>query len=154
MGERGNAEKANKLLSIPVTIHRPASIVGPDAPKNDILQNIFYYSKLIHAVPFSERWQGMLNIVPVETVAQAIVSNALENMGDGIWYSHICGMQTIPVQDLDKIVAELSGSQIERIEFSLWIERAKEAGMSEELAAYFSSVKEIYLRLPIIERVA
>nr|ALQ32967.1 putative polyketide synthase [Fusarium sp. NRRL 25184] len=126
-------ESFARHFTLPVWIHRPANITGANAPKADLMQNIFHYSVKTSSLPDLTSWKGYFDFVPVETVAEDIVSSIHETQ-DRMVYRHHCGAQKISVGNLAYYLKAEHGA-IETVSLEEWLERAKNAGLDGVTAA-------------------
>lgn len=126
-------EKYVSQYNLPVWIHRPSNITGPDAPKADLMQNIFHYSVKIASLPDLTAWSGCFDFVPVDVVAAGIASSIYETQ-ETVAYKHHCGTEKISVEDLPSYLEEEHG-KIEKVSVEEWLERSKAAGFEEVTAA-------------------
>lgn len=140
-------EKANRVLGIPVTVHRPTSIVGPGAPNSDVLLNMLEFSRRLTAVPRLENWTGELDLVHVETVARTVMRDVLDGSNDGIRFTNICGERKIPVSELYKLVSEDSG-MVGQLDLIDWVEKARAVGLDKGIAEWLVGLKGVEKRLP------
>ncbi|KAG4280502.1 hypothetical protein FPRO06_11835 [Fusarium proliferatum] len=126
-------EKYATQYNLPVWIHRPSNITGPDAPKADLMQNIFHYSIKIFSLPDLSSWSGCFDFVPVDVVAAGIASSIYETQ-DTVAYKHHCGTEKISVEDLSSYLEKEHG-KIGTVGVEEWLERSKAAGLDEVTAA-------------------
>ncbi|SCO56459.1 fusarin C cluster-polyketide synthase/NRPS [Fusarium fujikuroi] len=126
-------EKYASQYNLPVWIHRPSNITGPNAPKADLMQNIFHYSVKTASLPDLASWSGCFDFVPVDVVAAGIAGSIYETQ-DTVAYKHHCGREKISVEDLPSYL-EAKHGKIETISVEEWLERSKAAGFDEVTAA-------------------
>ncbi|KAF9779409.1 fus1 actin binding activity protein [Fusarium sp. DS 682] len=127
-----------RQYNLPVWIHRPANITGENAPKADLMQNIFHFSIKTSSLPDLTSWKGYFDFVPVETVAADIVSSIHETQ-DRVVYRHHCSMQKIPVGSLRDYLESKHGT-IETVCLEEWLKRAKDAGLDPITAAMVEKI--------------
>jgi amino acid adenylation domain-containing protein/thioester reductase-like protein len=138
-------ENASASYEIPVTVHRPSSVVEaaekPDEVlPHDALGTLLRFSRKLRAVPLLKKWTGCFDMVPVDQVAQHIVEEALLPSTGGIRYKHIAGSKTVSAQGLDKFVATQMQDLVEVVPMEDWIDRAKTHGLREDLSEWFLAV--------------
>ncbi|KAG5772729.1 hypothetical protein H9Q72_001229 [Fusarium xylarioides] len=126
-------EKYASQYNLPVWIHRPSNITGPNAPKADLMQNIFHYSVKTASLPDLASWSGCFDFVPVDVVAAGIASSIHETQ-DTVTYKHHCNTEKVPVEDLPSYL-EAEHGKIETISAEEWLERSKAAGLDEVTVA-------------------
>ncbi|CAI6287826.1 unnamed protein product [Periconia digitata] len=146
-----------KSEGIPVHIHRPTSITGDGTTDTDLMANILHYSRLMQAVPEFPDATGVCDLVPVEEVAEGILTQALGLGSDqverlrgadradvAVKASQIhlhSGKTQIPVDALDSYVKEVGGLQHlpQKVHLSDWITQAVERGLTESVASLLST---------------
>lgn len=126
-------EKYAAQYNLPVWIHRPSNITGPNTPKADLMQNIFHYSVKTASLPDLASWSGCFDFVPVDVVAAGIASSMYETQ-DTVAYRHHCGTEKISVEDLPSYL-EAEHGKIETVSVEEWLERSTAAGLDEVTAA-------------------
>ncbi|XEU96090.1 hypothetical protein FSHL1_001375 [Fusarium sambucinum] len=114
---------------LPVFIHRPANITGMNAPTHDLMQNIFRYSAETSSLPELSGWKGYFDFVPVENVAEGIVTTVRETRDDKLVYRHHCGTKKIAVDDLKGYFETQQGKAMDTVSVEEWLDRAKNAGL-------------------------
>ncbi|CVK98127.1 related to fusarin C cluster-polyketide synthase/NRPS [Fusarium mangiferae] len=128
-------EKYASQCNLPVWIHRPSNITGPNAPKADLMQNIFHYSVKTASLPDLAAWSGCFDFVPVDVVAEGIASSIYETQTHvTVAYKHHCGKEKISVEDLPSYL-EAEHGKIEMVSVEEWLERSKAAGLDGVTAA-------------------
>ncbi|CAN9464852.1 unnamed protein product [Alternaria alternata] len=127
-------ENASASYKIPVTVHRPSTVVEAAGKPDDVLPHdalgtLLRFSREVRAVPLPKKWTGCFDIVPVDQVAQHIVEEALLPSTGGIRYKHIAGSKKVSAQDLNKFVATQIQDPVEVMPMEDWIDRAKAHGL-------------------------
>ncbi|KAH7084725.1 hypothetical protein BKA63DRAFT_400152 [Paraphoma chrysanthemicola] len=117
-------------------IHRPTTLVGNGVGEKNVMANLLHFSKELRAVP-KLQMDGTFDLVDVETAARTIVRDVSEGIQD-INFSNIGGVQHIKILDLSN---ELGGDA-KMVELKRWVELAKGAGMSMEMAHVFEEWDE------------
>ncbi|KAH7094375.1 hypothetical protein FB567DRAFT_599928 [Paraphoma chrysanthemicola] len=129
-------EKAHSKLQIPVMIHRPTTLVGNGVGEKNVMANLLHFSKELHTVP-ELRMDGAFDFVNIETAARTIIRDVLGGI-QGVNFSNIGGMQRIGVLGLGNEI----GGDVRTVEMRQWVELAKGAGMSTEMAHVFEEWDE------------
>ncbi|KAJ2905390.1 hypothetical protein MKZ38_005488 [Zalerion maritima] len=115
-----------------VTIHRPTSITGPNAPATDLMQNIIRQSLKMRALPNIQGWKGMLDFVGVDRVAEGVVDSLFAARQDAkevpLQFVHHCGGK-IPMEDLRECLEGENGVELASVGLEEWLGKAKEDGM-------------------------
>lgn len=138
VAERTLEELSNRC-GLPVTIHRPASIVGAGAPKLDLMSAILQTSRALNKVPVLEdKIEGCLDLVSVEDVSDRLVKVALDTFKatqsrdeTAIKFVHHCNNKKLPPGQLKPYLQETDGS---KTTYSLvgvdeWLDAAAQSGM-------------------------
>lgn len=139
-------EKAAEAWGLPVTIHRPSSIVGDGAGDLDLMRNLFCFVEEMKAVPESQAWRGYFNFVSVENVAADVVAAVMQSRDSGeqhkgnpVRYLFEAGEIVYPLammrelQSGDKDAGQLP---VRTLPLSEWVEEAKKRGLDSMLAEY------------------
>ena len=134
-------EKTNQQFGLPIRLHRPSSITGEDAPAFDIIHNLVKYSRLMKAVPISDRWHGYLDFISVESVASGVVDEVVSKGSGSIEYLHHCGALVVPITGMKEFLEGESGSSFTALALSEWAERAVGFGLDRMVAAYLDTLK-------------
>ncbi|KAK2022912.1 beta-ketoacyl synthase domain-containing protein [Colletotrichum zoysiae] len=139
-------ENAHAGRLLPVHIHRPSSIMRPEAdrtgenPAADVLQNMLDYSRRIRAVPVSPGLRGFVDLVRPETVTERIVGAVLSGPAeDGVVYVHESGDVELDVGNIREHLEIETGREVGALALDDWIARAEEIGLSPAMAAVFRS---------------
>ncbi|KAF1849624.1 uncharacterized protein K460DRAFT_274384 [Cucurbitaria berberidis CBS 394.84] len=135
-------EKIHGKLDMPIMIHRPTTIIGPNTSSNDVLANLFQYAKELRAVPDLKHVKGFFDIIPLDVVARTISREALKPI-QGINFSNIGGVKRVPVRDLHLAMAMDTGIEMKKVHLQEWVRMAKRAGMSQEIAHVFEEFDEL-----------
>jgi thioester reductase-like protein len=148
-------ENASASYKIPVTVHRPSTVVEAAGKPDDVLPHdalgtLLRFSREVRAVPLPKKWTGCFDIVPVDQVGQHIVEEALLPSTGGIRYKHIAGSKKVSAQDLNKFVATQIQDPVEVMPMEDWIDRAKAHGLREDLSGWFLAVASKPRFLPSI----
>lgn len=150
-------ERTSEETGLPVWIHRPSSIthpsrlLGEDASEMELLPNLFKYSRLLKAVPFSDKLKGVIDFVSAESVAQGIVASALGNYQPRrsshsfITYVHQTGDYCLPISGLKDFLETETETRatFETINIGEWADRAMGLGLHPAVAAAFKHVEEM-----------
>lgn len=145
-------ERTSEETGLPVWIHRPSSIthpsrlLGEDASEMEFLPNLFKYSRLLKAVPSSDKVQGEIDLVSAENVAKGIVASALGgNQPSGsqrITHIHQTGDFCLPISGIKAFLESETKETFETINISEWADRAIGLGLHPTVAVAFKHVEE------------
>ena len=144
-------ERVNESFGLPICIHRPSGIIrsssllGEDATEMELLQNLLKYSRLMRAMPTSEKLRGALDLVSVESVAKGVVGMALEKRSpsheEKVTYVHQTGDFCLPIGGMKSFLEAETGESFETLDMREWADRAVEVGLNVTVAAAFKSVE-------------
>ncbi|GLA09601.1 putative Hybrid PKS-NRPS biosynthetic cluster [Aspergillus niger] len=140
-------EAAHRQLHLPVSIHRPSSIVGPGAPPLDIMNNVLAFSRKMRAVPHVPGWHGYLDMVEVDAVAKNILGTMLMsdwNQAPAVHYFHESGQTVVPVEFVREYLQNSEGgdTEFDTLPLDEWIARARGNGMNELVAGFLTLMHE------------
>ncbi|KAH6650452.1 hypothetical protein F5144DRAFT_45973 [Chaetomium tenue] len=147
-------ERVAQAHGLPVTIHRPSSILGNDASDVDLMGNLFHYVERLQAVPESRDWRGYFDLISVHTVAAAIVKAVVaareeEEEEEGrekggaagrVKYQYEAGEIVYPLSTVaDMGELEAQGFVLKTLPLEEWVAQAEGAGLNPLLAAYLKA---------------
>lgn len=137
-------ERTVEAYGLPVTIHRPTSITGPDAPALDIMSNLMKFSRLMRTVPHSAAWKGFADFIAVESVASGIVSHAADGLDQGTdpLYVHHCGELVVPIDSFQSYFEQEIGEPIVKTTTAEWAEQAVTNGMDPLVGEYLRGIDD------------
>ncbi|KAJ1713406.1 NRPS-like enzyme [Aspergillus flavus] len=138
-------EMVNQQYGLDIVLHRPTGIVGEDAPDANILGNLLHYSRQLELAPDMDGWDGYLDLVDVEAVAQQIVAvlespNVSETGVRAVRVVHTCNPGAFPVHELAEYLGRTRGKPLGTLPMTEWIGRAMQAGMNEMVGLYLQEV--------------
>ncbi|KAI0975805.1 hypothetical protein F4678DRAFT_484023 [Xylaria arbuscula] len=152
-------EYVNSITGLPVTIHRPSSITGQDAPDLDLMANLIKYARLTKTVPDTSSWEGSFNFISVETTAQMIVDEIMKpeeldiDTDAGRSNSrvrYVCESDELEVAmtDFKEHLSCVIGEPLTALPMEEWIEVITKAGLHPLLSAYLRRVAEGQIAFP------
>lgn len=137
-------QQAGERFGIPICIHRPSSITGPDAPELDLMHNLLKYSRILRAVPQSSSWHGYLDFISVDRAAAAIVHQVMHGVPaaspGSVDYVHVSGELQVPLADMKTFMENESGHAFRGLSLGSWAAEAEDAGLDGLVAAYLKRV--------------
>lgn len=139
-------EKANQQYNLDIVLHRPTGIVGEEAPNVDILGNLLSYSRKVEFAPDMDGWDGYLDLVDVEVVAQRIVAllellpSVSETDAGAVSVVHTCNPGAFPVHELGEYLGKSQGRPLGKLPMTEWTALAMEAGMNKMVGMYLQEV--------------
>ena len=147
-------EKVNEQFNLPVWIHRPSSItrssslLGEDAMEMELLQNLLKYSRIMKAVPSSDKLVGTLDLVSAEKVAKGIVGRAMRaeevsaTTPAAVVYVHQTGDFRLPISDMRAFLETETDAVFDTLGIGEWAERAVALGLHPVVGAAFKRVED------------
>ncbi|KAF4124349.1 Acyl transferase domain in polyketide synthase (PKS) enzyme [Geosmithia morbida] len=139
-------ENVHAECGLPVYIHRPSSIVRPEAdrtgenPAADVLQNMLDYSRRVRAVPEAPGLSGFVDLVKSETVTRGVVSTVMSgSKEDEVVYVHESGDLELDVRQIGEYLKSETGGEVEVLALDAWIACVEDIGLSPAMAAVFQS---------------
>ncbi|KAI1367101.1 PKS-NRPS hybrid [Xylaria arbuscula] len=147
-------EKVNDQTELPIWIHRPSSITGPEAPATDLMENLLQYSRKIAAIPETTLWGGYLDFISVDKAAMQVVDEVYE---DYSWPGHVkylyeSGEQVVAISDMKGVLERETGSVIETVSMEEWVSKAAEEGLNPLLGEYLKRAASTPLVFPKLVR--
>ncbi|KAI0836425.1 hypothetical protein F5Y06DRAFT_305204 [Hypoxylon sp. FL0890] len=142
-------ENVSAATSLPVTIHRPTTIIGPGAPALDVMSNILHFSEQLRMVPSMSALEGTFQFVDVNDVATSIVSAALSvrNFTSGSsnltkYHNHNGEPDdSIDVRSFGAYLGKrLDTTPLRELSDAAWILKAESLGMAPEVAMYLRAM--------------
>ena len=135
-------ENVSMETGLPVTIYRPTIIIGPDAPRLDVMHSVLHFSEKISAVPQLTGIEGTLQFVDVDRVAQDILLGVLRGSARR---SHVQFRSqyddNVEIHGLDTFVRKRSGTDVSTMPVKDWVLKAKKSGLSPEVARFLEAVQ-------------
>ncbi|PSN60130.1 hypothetical protein BS50DRAFT_536013 [Corynespora cassiicola Philippines] len=127
-------EKVATMTGLPVSIHRPCSLIGHAATHDDALNSVIRYSLLSRTVPSIPNAHGFFDFRAVEDVALEIVQ--CKPASTGIAFHHHSSGVKVPFGGLATRLEELHGGKFTSVDFEEWIERTAELGLDDLIVSY------------------
>ena len=151
-------EKMNEHCHLPVWIHRPASIIGEDAPSMDIMNNTLRFSRRMKAVPSMTGWSGYFDFIAVDSVATGIVEATLapahrEYAGKAQpSYIHHSGETVIPISGLRDYLEKEEGRGYAVLSMNDWVKAATQLGLNELVGTFLTALADggSVLNMPLL----
>ncbi|KAK4060435.1 uncharacterized protein Triagg1_10796 [Trichoderma aggressivum f. europaeum] len=134
-------ENAHVSSTLPVTIHRPSYVVGPDAPQFDVMHNILNFAEKLRSVPRMPSVDRWLQFVGIDEVSQGITADVLmrENPPKThVQYRNHCGAESdwVRLDQLGFYLERQHGGSFPKVDFTQWIDSAGMAGMPTQVKEY------------------
>lgn len=150
MLERAAADVQNLEL----TIHRPSHIMGEHGSDGallhggspDLLDGLLDHCRFIGAVPKLDKVKGTINLVAQNDCATSIVDHITtateETSTRKLKFLHHIGSHNILLGNINSHFSRTGGDPVEEVPLGEWIERAKEAGLRKDFAAYLQDLEQ------------
>ncbi|KAK2038771.1 beta-ketoacyl synthase domain-containing protein [Colletotrichum somersetense] len=142
-------ERLSTQHGLPVTIHRPASIIGAGAPKLDWMAAILNTSKLLKKVPaLEEKIEGFFDLVPVQDISSRLVNDAIDAVKSGqhkeggkLKFVHHCADTKLSPGELKKYLEREDDSQasFSVVPLNVWMDAAARVGMEPLIHEFLTS---------------
>ncbi|GAB1212633.1 hypothetical protein ATERTT37_001777 [Aspergillus terreus] len=147
-------EQASERLGLPVFIHRPSNITGPDVGDRDIIHNVWRWSEVLRAVPdlVAAGAKGAFDFVGVETCAKGITDTLFVQASAGhLAYIHQSGENVIPVEEFGECLQRNGGADVELVPFDQWVDKAVQAGLDDLVASFLRGTKGAF-QMPFLPK--
>lgn len=137
-----------------IVVHRPTAIVGPDAPRLDVMHNVINLAEQLRCVPQMRALQGWFQFVPIEEITRDMLDDILgdrpgghaavpdDTLGPRVRYHNHCGPEeeTVEIHDLGEYLGKKQGAQFETVEDHEWVRRANSIGAAAEITEYLLTI--------------
>ncbi|KAL4965419.1 acetyl-CoA synthetase-like protein [Aspergillus stella-maris] len=124
-------------FNLPVSIHRPSSIVGEGVPPTDLVHTILDLSLKTNTLPTLDSWGGFFDFVPVEDVAagicQSVPVTAGADLQPKLQFIHHCADEKVPVAEIGAYFQKTHDVELNTVDVGEWLESARKAGLSGAL---------------------
>ncbi|KAJ5512159.1 HC-toxin synthetase [Penicillium fimorum] len=143
-------ERVNARYGLPVSIHRPSNVVGPNASKDDIINSLLDTCRRIGIVPKLPGWTGYFDLISAEAAASNIVSAMNEiiqmphsvNSIGSVEYQHESGGAVIPIGALKSVIEKTEGRPIRLVDLNEWMDVARRNSGTSELVLEFLEMRK------------
>ncbi|KAJ5517782.1 Male sterility NAD-binding [Penicillium expansum] len=152
-------ERVSARYGLPVSIHRPSNVVGPNASKDDIINSLLDTCRRIGMVPRLPGWTGYFDLISAEAAASNIVSSMEESIQvnhgidsiGSVQYRHESGGAVIPVDALKSVIEKTEGRPIRLVDLDEWMQDARsDAGTSDLVLEFLEMRKGKGVCMPLI----
>lgn len=147
-------ERSAASLAVPSFIYRllPSAQVQSDHSKREVLDEFIRCVDLAGAIPDTTGWEGRIDLIPAELVAQWLSKSVLSEHSAGAangtttitstaQFSHYESPITIEVAELKRYIEEQKGGLgLERLPVIKWMGRIKALGFAYVLASHEATV--------------
>ncbi|OQE35316.1 hypothetical protein PENCOP_c013G00835 [Penicillium coprophilum] len=144
-------ERVNTRYGLPVYIHRPSNVVGPNASKDDIINSLLDTCRQIGMVPRLPGWSGYFDLISAEAAASNIVNAMNESIQmlhhsigglSSVEYRHESGGAVIPIGALKSMMEKTEGRPIRLVDLNEWMEHARCTAATSELVLNFLEMRK------------
>ncbi|KAI0552988.1 putative hybrid PKS-NRPS enzyme [Xylaria curta] len=145
-----------------ISIHRPCTPIGDQAPAQDALNSLLRYSDILGATPRLTRMEGYLDFQKVEIVAEEIAmlviskftqrSNASSSTTSGVSFFHHSSNIKVPVKSFKEYMEKVHGRPFQEYSLREWSSLALEQGIEPLIPSFLEAVddNEGILRYPYL----
>ncbi|KAJ5462685.1 HC-toxin synthetase [Penicillium sp. IBT 31633x] len=153
-------ERVNARYGLPVSIHRPSNIVGPNASKDDIINSLLNTCRRIRTVPTLPGWTGYFDLIGVEKAASNIIISMLKAVQThrsldstcNVEYRHESGDAVIPIQALQAVMEKTEQQPIRLVDLYEWMEIARRnEGTSDLVLEFLEMRKGKGVTMPLVQ---
>jgi hybrid polyketide synthase/nonribosomal peptide synthetase ACE1 len=146
-------ERVCQSLCLPVWIHRPSSVTGPDAPELDLMSNVLRYCQTTRKIPTSGAWNGVFDFISVGSAAAQIIdavhlSGSGAAIDGGTRFVFESGEIQVGQHEVQSMMEADAGQGFETVPLAEWVDTAEAAGMSALLGVYLRQAAEGQILLP------
>lgn len=135
-------EKVNDNFHLPVSIHRPSSIVREQISELDIVQNLLKFSRLMNAVPESPNLRGTLDLVSLDTVVRGVVQELRPQPRlSSISYLNHTGDVQLPLSGMKAFLDKEYDMNVATLPMGQWAIAARPLGLHVALTAFFEKIE-------------
>ncbi|KAJ5446939.1 HC-toxin synthetase [Penicillium cf. griseofulvum] len=152
-------ERVNARYGLPVSIHRPSNVVGPNASKDDIINSLLDTCRRLGKVPRLPGWTGYFDLISAEAAASNIVSSLDESIQithrtdsiGNVQYRHESGGAVIPIGALKSVMEKMEGGLFRLVDLDEWVQDARHnAGTSGLVLEFLEMRKGKGVCMPLI----
>ncbi|GFF78602.1 nonribosomal peptide synthetase 14 [Aspergillus lentulus] len=155
-------ERFAEHTGISISIHRPCTPIGDQAPAQDALNSLLRYSVTLGATPRLTRMEGYLDFQKVEIIAEEIAtlvtsrftkrSTAASSTAFGVSFFHHSSNVKIPVKSFKDYMEKIHGRSFHELSLQEWSSLALEQGIEPLIPSFLEAVddNEGTLRYPYL----
>ncbi|PIG79668.1 polyketide synthase-nonribosomal peptide synthetase hybrid [Aspergillus arachidicola] len=155
-------ERLAEHTGISISIHRPCTPIGDQAPAQDALNSLLRYSVNLGATPRLTRMEGYLDFQKVEIIAEEIAtlvtsrftkrSNTLSFTTSGVSFFHHSSNIKVPVKSFKEYMEKVHGRPFQELSLREWSSLALEQGIEPLIPSFLEAVddNEETLRYPYL----
>lgn len=155
-------ERLAEHTDISISIHRPCTPIGDQAPAQDALNSLLRYSVNLGATPRLTRMEGYLDFQKVEIIAEEIAtlvtsrftkrSNTSSFTTRGVSFFHHSSNIKVPVKSFKEYMEKVHGRPFQELNLREWSSLALEQGIEPLIPSFLEAVddNEETLRYPYL----
>jgi hybrid polyketide synthase/nonribosomal peptide synthetase ACE1 len=141
-------ENAFAATGLPVTIHRPTAIMGPGAPRLDVMHNVLHFAEKLRTVPEMQALEGWFQFVDIVDIAGDMVGDILgtEAGVGGVLYRNHSGTEaeTVQISRLREYLTKKHSVEFTMVDDFEWVEKASTVGLAREIGEYLRSIGDAF----------
>ncbi|GAB1190868.1 hypothetical protein APSETT444_000033 [Aspergillus pseudonomiae] len=155
-------ERVAEQTGLSISIHRPCTPIGDQAPAQDALNSLLRYSVNLGATPRLTRMEGYLDFQKVEIIADEIAtlvmsrftkrSNAPSSTTSGVCFFHHSSNVKVPVKSFKEYMEKVHGRPFQELSLQEWSSLALDGGIEPLIPSFLEAVddNEETLRYPYL----
>ncbi|PYH49497.1 polyketide synthase A [Aspergillus saccharolyticus JOP 1030-1] len=162
--ERLAAHLHTRTHACDISIHRPCTPIGDQAPAQDALNALLRYSALLGATPRLPRMEGYLDFQDVKILAQEIATRVVSRFTtardaepatpppSGVSFIHHSSNVKVPVQSFKEYMERVHGRPFREYSLREWSSLALERGIEPLITSFLEAVDDTegILRYPYL----
>ncbi|PLB44840.1 polyketide synthase A [Aspergillus steynii IBT 23096] len=147
-----------------ISIHRPCTPIGDQAPAQDALNSLLRYSATLGATPRLTRMEGYLDFQKVETLAKDIATLVISRFTEasprpsltpsGVSFFHHSSNVRVPVKSFKEYMEKVHNRPFQELSLRDWSSLALEGGIEPLIPSFLEAVDDNQdtLRYPYLGR--
>ncbi|KAB8075230.1 hypothetical protein BDV29DRAFT_200962 [Aspergillus leporis] len=145
-------ERFTEHTGATISIHRPCTPIGDQAPAQDALNSLLRYSATLGATPRLTRMEGYLDFQKVEIIAEeiaALVTSRFTKRStpqsfptSGVSFFHHSSHVKVPVKSFREYMEKVHGRPFQELSLQDWSSRALERGIEPLIPSFLEAVDD------------
>lgn len=146
-------ERLAEHTGICISIHRPCTPIGDQAPAQDALNSLLRYSDILGATPRLTRMEGYLDFQKVEIVAEEIATLVTSRFAErsnassssttsGVSFFHHSSNVKVPVKSFKEYMEKVHGRPFQEYSLREWNSLALEQGIEPLIPSFLEAVDD------------
>ncbi|KAE8382753.1 hypothetical protein BDV26DRAFT_253079 [Aspergillus bertholletiae] len=145
-------ERFAEHTGVSVSIHRPCTPIGDQAPAQDALNSLLRYSATLGATPRLTKMEGYLDFQKVEVVAEEIVTLVTSRFTkhavaqspttSGVSFFHHSSNTKVPVKSFREYMEKVHGRPFRELDLREWSSLALEQGIEPLIPSFLEAIDD------------